>query len=1166
MTTKRQRSAAASPSFERALAIVRSSRSVVQGLAKFRLEASPELLRATAPQFANHPAYRAITLKAPFPAKAGELPNTGFRYMASFQRELAWLTGLLKLHGQKLRTFTKTRDRFEHLYFVGDYAAAEQALDAFDLEFGFSCWSTQRRMDLLAQAPGSTARSRQLTDAFASGGPSVARYLLTWFGYRTTSAVSKREFDAYILEAAPLKTGLHFLLHADSGLYPALTTKMARAMIAWTDVLPLVDRYQLLLVILQMLAANDDLADADRSAIVTNGRILETAIDDPRLGRILFAVGEPFAARPSDAVLSDMLDAYSSGDYSGTIQCLQSDSTGHTVERLNIALRAHILSDATTSPVEAWTLDPKSIVGRVATDLHEVLRFSDSATDARLRLSKLALNYSGHAWAASLLLILDRQRHDERVKTATRAQRINALRCTSDHPILAFAHAAPGRTEAYLSGFSAMNPGSLTAVALGFVVGLTGESSPHLPAHRTGHLQALRAMRTGDPVEAASSLERLVRLAPTNVLRNEAELLLVECRLGSGDVAGACELAANLFVDRRYFGLVLPVTALMDAIMTGHNAPMSKSPTRGLLSVAVVFDIYSRFISADRDAERADSFNDVLRRYGVKNASHLPDVVLPDCRRQLVYFLRYLCVPQVMDQSLVLDGTRLVEDERLAVLQSLIELAADEGPQALEAFKDEIREIRTRQVVKDTTLKLDQSKIYVNVEGIRRSIDVQLRETWARYRFMVVNGSDIEYEEVDRIMFSADDAADVVVLTLNTPYSERAAVFKRMVSEIRDQFTSNKEFGLNSNLSANIRHGYVLRELRAPLVNRNLVTNKISSEQGYQPNTYWADRLDISMVDLELGLQDKLSDFSAKVDDMIEHLNRVLLRIRSEANPAGLFNYTLSDNALRSLDGPWGALDNYDEFMAAVLEAMWVATEHNLKNVRNKLSGEILQKFIDAIDDLDTSLNGLGVKDHAPAIGNAITMAKTDMRAAIERVASWFTLSAAHDYADYDLNIAAQAGLASVRAYYADLEIVASYNGPDDPIMLQGWSLPAVARLLFQLLDNAAQHGGRGRDHLSLTVEAEQTPHSVMIKVINDLPEDLSREHLQQTVEAINADYGQAKAMDLFGEEGGSGYPKVLKLLRADLKRDHDVQVSLEDDQFQVEILMNSGGITCRPS
>jgi signal transduction histidine kinase len=481
-----------------------------------------------------------------------------------------------------------------------------------------------------------------------------------------------------------------------------------------------------------------------------------------------------------------------------------------------------------------------------------------------------------------------------------------------------------------------------------------------------------------------------------------------------------------------------------------------------------------------------------------------------------------------------------------------------------------MREIRTRQIVRDTALKLDQSKIYVNVDGIRRALDVEMRENWARYKFMVENGGDLDFSDAEKLLISSIDEKPVVMVRVKTSPSERYALFKRIVSEVRDQFTFNKEYGLNSNLSANIRHGYVLRELRGPLVNRNLVTNLISGERGYHPNSYWAERLEgLGLDDLDTlaTFQREMSAFSEAVDRAIERLNRHLLRIRSEASPQGLFNYNLSDSALTVLDGRWGELETYDEFMDSIFDSMWTATEHNLKNVRAELGTRVLQHFISEIDALSERLDGLGITRAVPTISDAITMAKTDMRAAVDRVASWFTLSPHHEYADFDLEIPLRAGLATVAATETHLELDHSYLAKPASIMMQGWSLPSFGRLFFQLLDNAAKHGGHGRNELRISVSAEAEGGSLLIRVENDLPDDADLEHLTERVAQLNAEYGQAKALDMIGEEGGSGYSKVWKLIRADLKRDaHDISVEIVDRSFVVSILMNSGGLVCRAS
>jgi hypothetical protein len=192
---------------------------------------------------------------------------------------------------------------------------------------------------------------------------------------------------------------------------------------------------------------------------------------------------------------------------------------------------------------------------------------------------------------------------------------------------------------------------------------------------------------------AEQSLSEIATHNPKSVIQLESSCLLVRCFLSQGKLAGAAELAARLFVKSSYFVSVLPITELVGGLLTHHDEPLITSSTRGLLSVAIVFDLYSRHVSSDRDAERADAYRDVLVRYEADRASGL--VAAPT--DELIYFLRYVCVPDVLDQSLALSKTKDVEDERIAILRRLIDMMTSPGKLPPPEIKEELQEITTRQ-------------------------------------------------------------------------------------------------------------------------------------------------------------------------------------------------------------------------------------------------------------------------------------------------------------------------------------------------------------------------------------------------------------------------------------------------------------------------------------
>lgn len=104
-------------------------------------------------------------------------------------------------------------------------------------------------------------------------------------------------------------------------------------------------------------------------------------------------------------------------------------------------------------------------------------------------------------------------------------------------------------------------------------------------------------------------------------------------------------------------------------------------------------------------------------------------------------------------------------------------------------------------------------------------------------------------------------------------------------------------------------------------------------------------------------------------------------------------------------------------------------------------------------------------------------------------------------------------------------------------------------------------HGAKNRDRLAIEVTSELSENMLWLKIRNDLEENHNSDELELIVSNINSEYGKERAMDLLGEEGGSGYPKIWKLLKTDLNRNHSLHVSYDKKHFDVEIILNTNGI-----
>ena len=456
--------------------------------------------------------------------------------------------------------------------------------------------------------------------------------------------------------------------------------------------------------------------------------------------------------------------------------------------------------------------------------------------------------------------------------------------------------------------------------------------------------------------------------------------------------------------------------------------------------------------------------------------------------------------------------------------------------------------------MRDTTRRLDRSRIYVNVDGIKRTLALTLRDDWHRYKLITLQKQFGQIEEFQKL-FQKLIGDKVLLLALGLPVTEGDKLFANMVVGILELFASSKEFGLDSNLSTNIRHGYVMRELRGPFVARNLVTNRVSEAGGYLPNVFWVESVDEEGYQGEFTeIYDTLGRFSGKVDDIIERLNRDLVRIRSDKAPQGLFQLTISETLLKLVQLRCESIDEYEQFVDEVISVMWELTHASLERVRQNLLSDIWHQFQAALGDLQGELEKLAEAYELTTLLASINLARPEIHAAVERVASWFVPSINSEFADYPLQLAYDAGLATVRSYYKDLEVVPEFEGGSD-VLMSGWTLPTFARLFSILIENAAFHSGISKGELKLPGEAVREASRLTIKLRNALSSNVDRDQLESRVAQINNTFNREGATAAIGNEGGSGYPKIFKLLVYDLGGEHRLNVRITPEfEFEVDI------------
>ncbi|PPD10302.1 MAG: hypothetical protein CTY36_00475 [Methylocystis sp.] len=1128
------------------------------GIDDYRENLDLRAIATSVATLATHPAYKSVIWPSPFPRDWDAFSERGFRAYLAFENELEWASHALLAQADMINAFLPLKAQFDTAILTGDFPAAKTVLDAIEERFGLSVWLAEARLSYLQMTAGFKAQREFTRQITAKMKPGLVRFIFAWIAFKYEENTSYAQLIRMIARLDK-DYGVYYLLRLCMGDFTLLSAEKAGQTLSHTDTLPVIDRYIAFMKIVQAVQTSN-IGDAVLHASIRHSLLpLANRINDIKVKRSFFASGGSINIEPLRPSFRLCLDAYTRGDYPvAQALCLQEIDTFPAsigpidlLQRSRNAIGGLLLDEAAD--------DSSSLKQEIGHCLNETIQFGAKAAEKRQRLQKIGVVYANSEWSAGVQLLVPPEADLGNPLLGRLRACYLALQSNDDHPLLAGKLAPLIPADRYLNAISLEDSTTtqLMRIAFASTYPVDNIESLQIPVSRRARYKAIALIERGANAEALPILRSIYEGAATSLDRLESGPLLVASLLRDNNLGTAADVAASLLLTSPYFASILPLSQLVSAIVVAQENG-DENGARGNLSVAIVADMYARYIAPDQETARSDAYKDFLRANRVRLPSELAPRLADFPREEIIYFLRYVCVPEVMDQSLALPSTIAVEDERVAVLLMLTELAPHEHDRDTQlAFLEELREIRTRQVVRDTNKRLEQSKIFVNVDGIKKRVDASIKDNWDRYRLISFQNDESDLIAEVRKILEKNGRGKIIALPLSMPETERGKLFQQMVAEIRDLFVDSKEFGLDANLSANIRHGYVLREIRSPLLMQNLITNRPDLDKPYEENKFWASRLS-NLTPIEQDrLQKALAAFSAEVDRKIDHLNGKVLRVNSVAAPEGMFQYSVNAPQLSFIQQRCEPLDKHEDFIQLLIEHFWAVTDYNLERVRKYLVETALQDFSDALDALDKNLDDVASSIKVTNLRSAITLSRPELQAAIGRVASWFTLSKEVDFPDYSAETGYQAGIETIKSYAANVSISSKLDC-DESIVLRGRTLPFIGRIFFIILDNIVEHSGIASGKIGVRCSIRLDGEFLVFKIVSDLDAKVDLANVRRRANDVNAQYGTEKATQFISVERRSGYPKIWKILTHDLQVEHVLEVAVDDKarEFSVEIKM----------
>jgi hypothetical protein len=169
-----------------------------------------------------------------------------------------------------------------------------------------------------------------------------------------------------------------------------------------------------------------------------------------------------------------------------------------------------------------------------------------------------------------------------------------------------------------------------------------------------------------------------------------------------------------------------------------------KEQAAGDISTPILIDLVSRHVE-DHSTELRYAYEDFLLFHGVRRPSELIKIHGQFPKTQLIYYLRFISIPTVMQLSPEFPSSRELEDERVLICAVLKDL--DDRDANL--YESEIREITRKQSINRGLREFERSKIWIDQEGLRKWASKAIEESYAR--FLALREVGIRSNQVETI-------------------------------------------------------------------------------------------------------------------------------------------------------------------------------------------------------------------------------------------------------------------------------------------------------------------------------------------------------------------------------------------------------------------------------
>ncbi len=1051
------------------------------------------------------------------------------RHMSAIplERELLWTAHFLLAHAELLNRFVQNREALDRYLLLGDYASCLTILDREDEDGGFSLWSLELRIAILSAEKGLEHQKQFMSRIRNECEGRFASFFAYWISQRneqTTNALRYQSTFVDSTRAWQLTDDFSAYLNYRVADYVKLSPSSISAILRAEATSPVLDYFDTFARLAIEVFSSEEAASL-RNIFAESILLLSDAIHDPRLLKLRFMI-HPATTDLANVRLADAdkLNRF----LAGVTRDTDTDLSG---EVFDLRIVPELLVETGAAPPEST----ESVCAFLATGLYRLYARTGAGDDIllevlrwlyNLRLTQFAffVDHLGSEQISSVPFDSAGSRRAFLSSSFLDPSCILSLSDEAQNEMVASLDHRDSNAAALARTFLRENGGIQISVEHALVFDA-------LARFVRGHFARVIELTATIPLSfTAHNRRRLKRLHANSLLKNNdlsiCTAYIVQCCL---EDPGCVRM--------------MPIEECTAAL---NKAALKKQAN--LIVTPILFDLHARYVDDRVRDLRGYTYEDFLLTHGLDRPSQLRSVLAEFDPQLLIYYLRYVCVPEVMQISTAFQSSREVEDERLAVCSLLSEIDKTEASE----YENEIREITRKQIIHGGVRQVEQSKISIDVEPLRRWAERNIKDAYNRYQTLLDAGIISESEipsprreeppvtrKTDALPQVSDDAGELLF---------------KMVSTFLNECFTNSYHGLDCYLSMRIRHGALSGQLRGPLEDEKIITQRKVGSDEYTSNEFWVKQLQAKDRRVAQKVDDRLKRFSKDYDSLINAFAKDKVQIYGAERREGFFHRGIASDQLLLLEHEIHRDTSFDGFAELCFRLFWDVVDVDLEKVRNyiddALKPQLNRLFSSLIADIESETLDFEISE----LDNALRSAQTKAQQALDEVKDWFRSAKPNPRAHFSFEELIGIGAQQVKRMHRNFD-------PD--IRASVAALPAFVQLnrfsdiFYIIFENIQRHSGI-RDRPVVDIEASISDDMLHITVESDVASTARSAESEERIRILKQTMAEDEVQRAARSEGGTGMIKLRNIIEPD--RDGNSYLNFgftEGDRFKVSLRMS---------